>query len=132
MRRFLTIGLAGLWLAGCAASSTVGSRRQERAAAYAGLSAEAKGLVDQGRIQVGMSTDAVYIAWGAPAEVLQSEDQSGAATVWVYYGGWMEETRYWSHRHLLRDYQPRTYVRAEVVFVNGVVKSWRTLPQPAY
>jgi len=47
-----------------------------------------------------MPMDAVYIAWGPPAEVLQSEDQNGAATVWVYYGGWMEENRYWYHRTL--------------------------------
>ena len=132
MKVFVRLVLASLWLAGCATSSTLDSRKQERAAAYASLPAELKTLVDQGQIKVGMSVDAVYIAWGAPAEVLHSEDQSGGATVWVYYGGWMEETRYWSPRHLLRDYQPRTFVRAEVVFVNGVVKSWRTLPQPAY
>ena len=61
--------------------------------------------------------------------------QNGAATLWLYEGGWMEETRYWYGRRYSRlehDYQPRTYVRAEIVVVNGQVVSWRTLPQPVY
>ena len=131
VKSFLLILLASLFLAGCA-TSTVESRKKERAAAYANLPADLKAMVDQGQIKVGMPMDAVYIAWGPPAEVLQSEDQNGAATIWVYYGGWMEENRFWYHRTLLRDYQPRTFVRAEVVFVKGTVRSWRNLPQPVY
>ena len=119
-----------LLAAGCA-SSTIDSRKQERAAEYARLPAPTKALIDTGRIQVGMTPAAVYIAWGPPAQVTQSENPSGAATIWIYEGGWLEENRYWSHHQLLRDYQPRTYVRAEVVFVNGIVREWRTLPQPA-
>jgi len=30
------------------------------------------------------------------------------------------------------DYYPSTYVRAQVVFVNGVVKSWQTYGAPPY
>jgi hypothetical protein len=118
-----------LTFAGCA-SSSISSRKQERSAAYASLAPDLKNLVDRGQIKVGMTSDAVYIAWGPPSDVVQSESGSGASTVWLYNGGWMEENRYWSHRHLMRDYQPRTYVRAEVIFVNGVVTQWRTLPQP--
>lgn len=136
--------LGGALLAGCATSSTIESRKRERAAAYAALAPETQALVDRGQIKVGMSTDAVYIAWGRPGEILQSEDHRGAVTIWLYHGGWMEETRYWSYRqigsgesaylerYLERDYQPRTYVRAEIVFANGVVRQWRTLPQPVY
>ena len=121
-----------VFVVGCA-SSTIDSRKQERAAGYAALPADVKALVDQGQLKVGMTIDAVYIAWGQPSEVLQNETEGGgAATVWLYYGGWMEENRYWTHRRLTRDYQPRTYVRAEIIFVNGVIKSWRTLPQPVY
>lgn len=120
---------------GCATTSTIESRKQERVAAYAALSPEFKSLVDGGQIRKGMSEDAVYIAWGRPAQILQQEDQSGAATIWLYEGGWMEETRYWYGRRYPRlehDYQPRSYVRAEIVFVDGRVVSWRTLPQPVY
>ncbi|HWH71733.1 MAG TPA: hypothetical protein VNT26_20380 [Candidatus Sulfotelmatobacter sp.] len=131
MNRLLVVLGLLLVVSGCATKS-VESRRKERQSAYATLPAEMKTLVDQGQIKIGMPMDAVYIAWGPPAQVLQSETESGAATVWLYEGSWMEETRYWSHRHLLNDYQPRTYVRAQVVFVNGRVKEWHTLPQPAY
>ena len=123
-----------LLLAGCA-TSTIDSRKQERAAAYAALSPEFKALVDGGQIRKDMTEDAVYIAWGKPAQILQQEDEHGAATIWLYEGGWMEETRYWTGRRysrLERDYQPRAYVRAEILFVNGQVDSWRTLPQPVY
>jgi hypothetical protein len=118
-----------LTLSGCA-NSSISSRKQERAAAYASLAPDLMNLVDRGQIKVGMTSDAVYIAWGPPSDIVQSESSSGASTVWLYNGGWMEENRYWSHRSLIRDYQPRTYVRAEVVFVKGVVTQWRTLPQP--
>ena len=129
VKPFLPLLLTSLVLAGCA-TSTVETRRSERAASYASLPPDVKALVDQGRIKVGMPMDAVYIAWGPPAQVLQSESEGGAATIWLYEGGWMEENRYWSRRRLEHDYQPRTYVRAQVVFVNGRVKEWHTLPQP--
>ena len=89
----------------------------------------------EGRIKTGMTTDAVYIAWGPPSEVLQGGDQHGDYTTWIYRGSFLEETRYWAGRpypYLAHDYEPRTYVRAEIIFVNGVVQSWRTLPQPVY
>jgi hypothetical protein len=138
------LALAAMLLAGCA-TSTVESRKQERASAYAALPSEMKTLVDNGQIRRGMNMDAVYIAWGKPAQVLQQEDQNGASTIWLYEGGWWEETRYWTYRqvvgrgdqvylerYLESDYQPRSYVSAEIVFIKGVVNSWRTLPQPAH
>ena len=140
--RSFIILVAGLLLAGCA-TSTVESRKKERVAAYAALPPEVKSFVDNGQIKVGMSEDAVYIAWGPPAEILHSESGNAAESTWLYYGGWMEETRYWTYRqagsgrdiylerYLDRDYQPRTYVSAEIVFVNGQVNRWRTLPRPA-
>jgi len=132
--------LAGL-IAGCA-TSTVETRRQERRAAYEALPSEWRALVDQGQIKVGMSQDAVYIAWGQPSEVLQSEDKGGAVTTWQYQGAWLQETKFWTYRevarnnavflerYLERDYDPRSYVRAEIVFENGRVVRWRTLPRP--
>ena len=96
-------------------------------------------------IKVGMSADAVYIAWGQPAQVLESEDQQGHITTWQYYGTWMQENRYWAYResgrgrgdlylerYLITDYDPRDYLRAEIHFKDGKVISWRTLPRPAY
>ena len=138
--------MAGLVLAlgtaGCKTSS-IESRRTEKSAAYAQMSAELRLLVDQGQIKIGMSADAVYISWGKPSEILESEDQTGRKTVWRYYGTWMQETRYWAYRevnrgspdlalerYLISDYNPRDYVQSEIVLVDGKVASWRTLPRP--
>ena len=67
--------------------------------------------------------------------MLQQEDQRGLVVFWLYHGGWLEETRYWPHNYSrmpVTDYQPRTYISAEITFLNGVVDSWRTLPKPTY
>jgi len=141
--RFLLIPLL-LSFAGCA-HSTIESRRNEKISAYQVLTPEQKKLVDEGQIKVGMTADAVYIAWGPPSEVLETEDQHGHAIIWRYYGSWMQENRYWAYRetsrggpdlflerYLTSDYNPRDYVRAEIVLVSGIVQSWHTLPRPAY
>lgn len=134
--------LAGvLALTGCK-SSTVTTRKAERAEAYNTMSAEQRNLVDQGQIKVGMSEDAVYIAWGKPSQVLTSEDGNGRVTTWLYHGTWVEENRYWTYREVTRDgrtflerymdrdYNARDYVSSEITFQNGVVARWRTLPKP--
>lgn len=130
-----------LLVAGCA-TSTVESRRTEKLSSYTTFSPETKQLVDSGQIKVGMPADAIYIAWGAPSEVLQSEDEHGAVTTWLYHGSYMEEYRYWNYRevqnsegvflerYLDTDYNPRSFLHAEITFKDGVVKRWRTLPRP--
>jgi hypothetical protein len=141
VREILAIVLLAI-LAGCT-TSTIETRRGEKAAAYNALSPEEKQFVDEGQIKVGMSADAVYIAWGQPAEVLEAEDATGHVTTWRFYGSWMQESRYWAYRetrrggadlylerYLVSDYQPRDYVRAEINFKEGKVLSWRTLPRP--
>jgi hypothetical protein len=142
--RKLLIATIAIVFTGCA-TSTIETRRVEKLSAYQNLSPEERQLVDQGQIKIGMSLDAVYIAWGPPSEVLESEDPSGHITSWRYYGSWMQENRYWAYRetrrghsdlylerYLVSDYQPRDYVRAEINFKDGQVLSWRTLPKPAY
>jgi hypothetical protein len=136
--------IASLVLAGGCATSTIESRKEERLAAYQALPVEWQHLIDQGQIKIGMPEEAVYIAWGEPAQILRSETGAGPLTTWLYHGHWMRETRYWSYRevqtrdgvflerYLDRDYHPRSYISAEITFVDGVVKSWRTLPRPAY
>lgn len=141
MNRVFAILAAALLAAGCQ-TSTVESRRAERSAAYAALSPELKALVDQGQIRVGMSEDAVFIAWGPPSQVIESESAGGRATTWLYHSTYMQETRYWAYRevyrgnqqflerYLERDYDPQDYVKAEIIFANGAVKEWKTLPRP--
>jgi hypothetical protein len=137
--------LASLLLGGCA--STIESRRKERTSAYASLDPEFRALVDQGRIKVGMPMDAVYIAWGKPSQIIQSESSGGQTVTWLYHGTYLQEYRYWSYSPwayhgyypyyysspmLDYDYIPHHYVRAEVTFEDGLVKQWRTLPQGRY
>ena len=131
VKKAMGLLLAGLVLAGCA-TSTVMSRKQERYAAYEALTPEMRSLVDQGQIKIGMTMDAVYIAWGQPGQVLQGENAAGKTTTWVYYGGYVQEVRYWGYRRLHYDYYPGSYVRAQAVFVNGLLSSWQTFAEPQY
>ena len=131
------------FLMGCK-TSTIESRKQERSTAYAAFPADVRSDVDAGRIRVGMNADAVYMSWGQPGQILESETGQGHVTTWLYEGGWMQEERYWAYRtigsgknacaerYLEREYHPRAYIRAEVTFVNGTVTQWRTLPRPTY
>lgn len=141
----LSLSLCCFLLVACATSS-IESRRAEKAAAYNGLPANQKAMVDSGQIQIGMTADAVYIAWGKPSDVLESEDATGRYTAWHYYGSFLQENRYWAYRevnqgqgrpvylerYLTSDYTPRDFVRSEIIFKSGRVLSWRTLPKPTY
>ncbi len=133
-----------LFLTGCA-SSTIEKRRTERSAAYAAWPAEVRELVDQGQIKVGLSPDAVYVAWGQPSQIIQGESTGGPQTIWLYHGTSYQEYRYWGYRYhgsgrrgyahavptMEYDYIPQNYVAAEVVFEGGVVKSWKNAtPRP--
>lgn len=129
MRILALCALVCLGLFGCSTSS-IETRKRERPATYEGLSTSHKHLVDEGKIQVGMAPEAVYLAWGPAAQVVESETAQGHTTIWIYHGQAVEEYRYWIGRRLESDYHPRTYVRAEVFFENGRVSSWRTLPKP--
>lgn len=138
--KLIFLGLS-LLLVGCATTkNTFEKRRNERLPAYSALSPEFKSAVDQGQIKVGMPEDAVYIAWGAPSEILKSADAQGEKTRWLYNGSYMQEYRYWTgsrgrgfpSERLEHDYIPRDYVSAEIVFADGVVKSWTMKPRPTY
>lgn len=132
-----------MFLAGCK-TATIESRRAERAAGYAALAPEQRQLVDQGQIKSGMTEDAVYIAWGPPWEILRGESEGRFTTTWIYRGTWWDEQTYWSYRTarqggryyefpvLDRTSVPRSYVMAEVVFADGIVKNWRALPRPYF
>jgi hypothetical protein len=143
MERILWPLLAALVLSGCA-TSTIEKRKQERPAAYDKLSPEFKAAVDVAELKLGMPVDAVYMAWGKPSQILRGESSGGATTTWLYYGTQLVEYRYWSYGpywygsphycspYPAYDYYPRSYVRAEVMFQNGLVSSWRTLPRSPY
>ena len=148
MKTFGWILLLALVAVGCVTPSTVASRKVERAPAYAALQPEERALVDQGHIKVGLTEDAVYLAWGSPSQIQRSETAAGATTTWLYTGTGYQELRYWNYHRfdygygygrrgyvqplptLDYDYVPYRYTAAEVVFENGAVKSWKHVTAP--
>ena len=133
-------------LTGCAGSK-IASRKGERVEAYAQLPTAQRQLVDERRIDVGMSTNAVYVAWGKPAKVVAATAQ-GTFT-WVYVCRDAQPYRAWKYREesggptffglsipmyssAEREtyYAPIVYECAEVDFENYVVKTWRENPKP--
>lgn len=124
--------LAGLLLGGCSTGGTVASRKQERYSAYEALSPELRSLVDQGKIQTGMSTDAVYIAWGKPGRVTEGDYGAGPAITWAYLDSYLQQYNTLGWRGMYQTYANVSYVRAQVVFTNGVVQQWQTFPAPGF
>lgn len=142
------ISLAILWLVGCSSTPAtdprnIAKRKAERPTAFAALTPEQQAFVDQGQIRVGMTEDAVYLAWGKPASVSMSEGSSGLSTLWQYTGTTSDDYLTWRYREIFRpdgtsyldrfmdrDIDFRSYVAAELVFQNGLLQSWKTLPKP--
>ena len=130
-----------LWLTGCALD-TIDTRKHEKWMTYGALPQDQRDMVDVGKIRIGMSTDAVYIAWGKPQDVTENETAEGRTSAWVYHGSWAQQTQYWSYReikigerrelerYLETDWNPRNYIRAEVVFFKGKVIRWNTNAKP--
>jgi len=142
MMRFICTALLLSILCGCA-TSTIESRKEERAEVYASLSEADRKSVDQGEVRVGMSRDAVYISWGEPDQVMNSGNSDGVVETWLYHGSTLERRHRWGVRevfdqrgrnYLITTYDPeyvsRQYVRAEISFSDGKVRSWKTLARP--
>jgi hypothetical protein len=146
MKPYYILFLLAVLLTGCATTSSIPKRTAERRAAYDALPPEQQALVDQGHIKVGMSTNAVYLAWGSPSQVINGESAAGPTTTWIYSGTGWQQRGYWSYHHhgYLHgrygyanslptydfDYIPYRYTSAEVAFENGVVKSWKHVTPP--
>jgi len=145
VKQIFLIAAVAMLVVGCSSTPTLEERRAERATAYAALSAEDKKLVDAAQIRIGMPEDAVFIAWGKPDEVTDSEDQSGRQKQWFYRNFYFKENRYWTYREgpgvagqpvvferfLQSDLDSRSYISAQITFKDGKVTNWRTLPKPA-
>ena len=128
-------------LAGCAGNKAA-DRKRERSAAYAALQPAQQQLVDEGRIDVGMPMDAVYIAWGKPAMIVPTTPGN---FTWVYRCNDTTARPAWQYRPVPSRYGSSygtlergtefvgiTYDCAEVNFESNVVKSWREIPRPEH
>jgi hypothetical protein len=123
--------LAALLFGGCATHS-VASRKQQRMAAYQALSPEIRAAVDLGRLKVGMDTNAVYIAWGPPQQILHGGNPTRETTTWLYRAGYIQEVRFQGTYREHDAYTVQPYTKAQVVFVNDAVQQWQTFPSPMY
>ena len=72
-----------LLLAGCETSGT-STRIQEKPATYAALSPQQQQAIKAGELNVGYTTDMVYLSLGKPSEINLVETADGLATVWTY------------------------------------------------
>src|ERR1043165_4678747 len=108
MNRCLLVALLGLLLAGCA-TRTIESRTKERRAAFDALSDTQRTNVSAGKIAIGMPMDAVYIAWGSPYQIVNSESPAGAFTSWLYYGTYLQGVTYWGHPGYYSPYRHYYY-----------------------
>jgi len=129
-------------LAGCAGNK-VPDRKRERSTAYAALPPAQQRLVDEGRIEVGMPADGVYIAWGKPAMIVPTTPGN---VTWIYRCNDTTAVPAWEHRPAPSSrYGARygtvergtqfvgvAYDCAEVNFEGNVVKSWREIPRPEH
>ena len=77
-----TLGCFGcLFLAAC---STIDSRIQEKPAVFSSLSPQDQALVKSGMIREGLPQQAIYIAWGAPAQLRYGSRNGHPYEAWVY------------------------------------------------
>jgi len=82
--RTLTIGLfAGvLALTGC---STTESRISDHPELFQSLSPKEQSLVSQGKIEIGMSQNAVWLAWGGSGQKSIGNMRGRATETWIYF-----------------------------------------------
>jgi len=145
MKKILA-SLALCLFVGACASSTPQGRIAENPDKFEGLPAKHKSLVQEGRIERGMSKDAVYLAWGAPSNRYDGYQNKRHTERWDYvstrpvyttgYFGGFGGYPYWGYGYGPYNhpygyqfavgpdviYEP--YTRASVSFVGNGVDSW--------
>lgn len=132
------IGIAFVLLVGC---STINSRIQDNAVYFNSLPLESQERIRKGIVEVGDTTDMVYIAMGAPSEKRSTRSSTRDREVWVYkvhYQDWVgrafigyrrvvvydEKTKkHYVYREAVYEdiYRDRTEERIRIEFERGVV-----------
>jgi hypothetical protein len=75
------IAAAALFFASC---GTPGTRISQNPEIYQRLSSRDQALVNQGQIRLGMTMDAVWLAWGTPEQKIPGERRGRPTETWVY------------------------------------------------
>src|SRR5215813_2753087 len=79
--RTFGIAAAALLFTSC---GTPGTRISQRPDIYQQLSSRDQGLVSQGRIRLGMTMPAVWLAWGTPEQTIPGSGRGRPTETWVY------------------------------------------------
>src|SRR5260370_40213336 len=88
MRRRFSAGASVLGIAAIVliltSCGTPGTRISQHAEIYQRLSSRDQSLVSQGQIRPGMTTDAVWLAWGTPDQKIPANVGDSHGETWVY------------------------------------------------
>lgn len=84
IRRSFHLFLASLLVLLAAGCSTVDSRIKEKASVFQTLDASTQAKLREHKVEVGFSTDLVYIALGAPDAKKTRSSAAGTTTTWIY------------------------------------------------
>ncbi len=145
IRPLLLLSILALFTVSCS-SSTPAKRIEENPKLYSSLSPRHQALIDSGKIENGMTTRAVYLAWGHPDSQAEGQEKGKTIEKWSYNGlapvyhqsfyggfgyGWGGHGRHGRHRGYYPyngfgssvSYVP--YRAAWVKFLNGRVDSWQ-------
>ena len=140
-RETLWVGALGtlVLVAGCQ-SSGVARRKTQSMEAYLALDAATRRLVDKGKIQNGMDTNAVFIAWGPPTDVFSVDIPGGQRLVWNYEEPWFYEgkrlvprgsDRYGRPIYAVERWRvPITYLAKSVTFAGAKAIQWKKYDPP--
>jgi hypothetical protein len=137
---FLGLAILAVGWTGCQ-SSGIARRKGERRGVYDALNPATRALVDKGRVESGMDTNAVYIAWGAPDDARTFQLPDGSREVWTYLKDWAYSQSRWvpygtiygRPRYVIETTRVATkYASRNVVFINGRVVHWKENPPPVY
>jgi hypothetical protein len=81
---WLSLTAVGLCLTSC---ETLENRISQNPDMFNSLSPRDQALVRQGQIRSGMSTNAVWLAWGAPEQKVAGEMRGRQTETWIYLAG---------------------------------------------
>ncbi len=86
MKKLLLLPLLAVFAVSCSSSRTPAKRIEKNAEAYNKLSARHQELVENGRIEEGMSREAVLLAWGEPGTKTEGQLKGRSFEKWSYTG----------------------------------------------
>jgi hypothetical protein len=138
----LSLALVSLLLASCA--SPIVRRIENNPEIYAKLSDRHKALVQAGKVEEGMTKQAVFLSWGQPNRAAKGSKQGKTYERWSYtgydavptpsigfgygYGGYYGGRGRHSYADSMFYYEPSyqyvPYESARVEFLNSKVSEW--------